>query len=132
MATTDTQDTLTEEQRRLRLLNGMALPLDVRQARWERFKVWKRQHKSLADIVALEEAYSGHTLTRERVRSILNKPKPGTVGRPKLPGLRAQERELVASIVRWQRRRNAVGQIRTEELLPKLQEVRRQIELATR
>ena len=80
---------------------GLSVPLEDRQERWDRFQQWSKEGASLADIAVREEGLSGHRLTRERVRAILTRARPGSVGRPKLPGLISRRSALTASLRYW-------------------------------
>lgn len=82
---------------------GTQTPLEQRQARWDRVQEWSAT-KSLFEMTLLEEEASGVLLSRERIRAILKGPRPGSVGRPKLPGLLAAERAARARVENWRAR----------------------------
>lgn len=92
---TDQQDKIVE---------GLSRSLPQRQARWDRVRQWTDERRSLAQMVELEESASGMRLSRERIRAIKNGPRPGSVGRPKLPGLRAAVRAANERVELWKRK----------------------------
>lgn len=95
-----------------RIQKGLAISLEDRQARWDRFTAWSANH-SLSEILDLEDEYqreraalglpTQERLSRERVRAILARARPGTVGRPKLPGLMAKQETLQKRLARWKK-----------------------------
>jgi hypothetical protein len=110
---------------------GLQLPLEERQARWDRIQQWRRKH-SLAEMVRLEKDVSGLELTRERIRTIANGSRPGSVGRPRMPGLLARERTLAKREERWSARETPYSQLRLTEVKRELRSVRAAIKAEER
>lgn len=115
---------MTEQSTAEKIRSGTSLPLPARQDRWDRMQAWSQQH-SLAEIVDLEVEYqqsqseAGHPaqlepLSRERVRAIINGARPGSVARPRLPGLLSRERALTSRIKMWKGRK---GHPRSDDLI---------------
>jgi len=86
-----------------KLRAGRSAPLSERQARWDRVQEWSKT-SSLAEMVRLEEGVSGVSLSRERIRAIKDGARPGSVGRPKLPGLLSRQRIAKEKVAIWRKR----------------------------
>ena len=114
-----TQDELTEK-----ILAGRRSPIEERQARWDRVQEWAWT-KSLSEMVVLEAGISGTTLSRERIRAIKDGARPGSVGRPKLPGLLAQQRRARERLALWKKKP------KTKYQAMRIAEVRAELEEAT-
>jgi len=95
---------MTIEQAQVEKLRaGRSAPIEDRQARWDRISQWSATY-SLAQMVALKAEVSGVTLSRERVRAIKEGARPGSVGRPRLPGLLARQRHARATVALWRKK----------------------------
>lgn len=106
--------------------DGRALPLEQRQARWDRIQGWS-VIASLAQMVELEAEASGVTLSRERIRAIRDGARPGSVPRPQLPGLLGRQARAKAKLKVW-RSKKATGwsgaDAHVDRLVAELAEIR--------
>jgi hypothetical protein len=82
---------------------GRRTPIEERQERWDRIQEWGRSN-SLAQMVLLEAEASGVSLSRERIRAIKDGARPGSVGRPKLPGLLARQKAGREKVALWRKK----------------------------
>jgi len=93
----------TDEAQIEKIRAGRSAPIEDRQARWDRIQKWGRT-QSLAQMVRLEAEFSGVSLSRERIRAIKDGARPGSVGRPRLPGLLARQREAREKVALWRKK----------------------------
>jgi len=103
---------------------GRRTPIEERQARWDRIQEWAAAN-SLAQMVELEESVSGVRLSRERIRAIKDRPRPGSVGRPKMPGYLARQRAAREKVALWRKKP------KTEFQAAKLEEAKAELAEAT-
>ena len=94
---------MDEDEQVEKIRAGRSVPLEERQARWDRIQEWSASN-SLAEMVRLEADITGVTLSRERIRAIKDGARPGSVGRPKLPGLLAQQRYCRERVAIWRKK----------------------------
>jgi hypothetical protein len=100
-----------------KIRRGKNTPIEERQERWDRVQAWSKPKAhpegrpySLAEIATMEWERDGEPrdgdgnpvmLSRERIRAIKERARPGTVGRPQLPGLRARAKAAEGRLILW-------------------------------
>ena len=78
-------------------------------------------------MVKLEYELTGHQVTRTRFGAIVKSARPGSVGRPKLPGLLARERRVKARIAIWSAKTGDYATTVTDGLKAELVDITRAI-----
>jgi hypothetical protein len=108
-------DNMTQEQYDQmvdRIRSGRAQPLEESQARWDRMTEWSKT-MSLSQMVDAERELNGSILSRERVRAIIGRARPGATERSKLVTYQARERKAMRTLTAWKGRTG----IRAERLI---------------
>jgi hypothetical protein len=114
----------TDEAQVEKIRAGRSAPIEDRQARWDRIQKWSAT-SSLAQMVELEAGVSGVSLSRERIRAIKDGARPGSVGRPRMPGLIARQRAAQGKLSLWRKKP------KTEYQTAKIAEARLELAEAT-